>query len=182
MKVNQDHSNLLQQQRNSLNKKNLEVAATDRRLAELRQRLWKKKAALQQKENQLVRVGRRPASFNIPHSSFIDMNLFPQVGSVGGAPQHGALSRVAAVGPYVQSIPTSGSLGRPGPDRPETLVKPTYPDSCSATAAMQDSSPKPPPRPAKPAAGERRDGLPPTCAEQEAPPFDSSGLRRVRDV
>lgn len=29
----------------------------DRRVAELRQRLWKKKAALQQKENQLVSVG-----------------------------------------------------------------------------------------------------------------------------
>lgn len=83
MKVNQDHSNLLQQQRNSLNKKNLEVAATDRRLAELRQRLWKKKAALQQKENQLVRVGRRPASFNIPHSSFIRHELVPPGGLSG---------------------------------------------------------------------------------------------------
>lgn len=60
MKVNQDHSAHLQQQRSSLNKRNLEVAAMDRRLAELRQRLWKKKAALQQKENQPVRVARRP--------------------------------------------------------------------------------------------------------------------------
>lgn len=50
-KLNQDQSSRLQQQRDSLNKRNLEVAAMDRRLAELRQRLWKKKAALQQKEN-----------------------------------------------------------------------------------------------------------------------------------
>ncbi|XP_039658448.1 apoptosis-stimulating of p53 protein 2-like [Perca fluviatilis] len=50
-KLNQDQSGRLQQQRDSLNKRNLEAAAMDRRLAELRQRLWKKKAALQQKEN-----------------------------------------------------------------------------------------------------------------------------------
>lgn len=50
-KLNQDQSSRLQLQRDSLNKRNLEVAAMDRRLAELRQRLWKKKAALQQKEN-----------------------------------------------------------------------------------------------------------------------------------
>lgn len=50
-KLNQDQSSRLQLQRDSLNKRNLEVAAMDRRLAELRQRLWKKKTALQQKEN-----------------------------------------------------------------------------------------------------------------------------------
>lgn len=41
----------LQQQRESLSKRSQEVAAMDRRVAELRERLWKKKAALQQKEN-----------------------------------------------------------------------------------------------------------------------------------
>lgn len=55
-KLNQDQSGRLQLQRDSLNKRNLEVAAMDRRLAELRQRLWKKKAALQQKENLPVSV------------------------------------------------------------------------------------------------------------------------------
>lgn len=55
-KLNQDQSGRLQLQRDSLNKKNLEVAAMDRRLAELRQRLWKKKAALQLKENLPVSV------------------------------------------------------------------------------------------------------------------------------
>lgn len=55
-KLNQDQSGRLQLQRDSLNKRNLEVAAMDRRLAELRQRLWKKKAALQQKESLPVSV------------------------------------------------------------------------------------------------------------------------------
>lgn len=55
-KLNQDQTVRLLQHRDSLNKRNLEVAAMDRRLAELRQRLWKKKAALQQKENLPVRT------------------------------------------------------------------------------------------------------------------------------
>ncbi|KAM9306086.1 apoptosis-stimulating of p53 protein 2-like isoform 1-T1 [Pholidichthys leucotaenia] len=99
----------------------------DRRLAELRQRLWKKKAALQQKEN-------------------------PPVASDSTAPQHGASSRVAAVGPYIQSSCTSSSQGPPVPAQQEVLVKPAYPDG-TATLPMPDSSLKPPPRPAKPATG-----------------------------
>ncbi|XP_040891316.1 apoptosis-stimulating of p53 protein 2b [Toxotes jaculatrix] len=126
-KLNQDQSSRLQQQRDSLNKRNLEVAAMDRRLAELRQRLWKKKAALQQKEN-------------LP------------VASDGAAPQHGVTSRVAAVGPYIQSSPTTSSQGPPVPARPEVLVKPAYPDG-TATLPMPDLSLKPPPRPVKPASG-----------------------------
>lgn len=50
----------MQQQRESLNKRNLEVAAMDKRIIELRDRLYKKKAALQQKEN-------LPVSINIAH-------------------------------------------------------------------------------------------------------------------
>ncbi|XP_074552144.1 apoptosis-stimulating of p53 protein 2-like [Halichoeres trimaculatus] len=126
-KLNQDQSGRLQQQRDSLNKRNLEVAAMDRRLAELRQRLWKKKAALQQKEN-------------LP------------VASDGVAPQHGVGSRVAAVGPYIQSSPKTSSQGPPVPARQEALVKPAYPDG-TATLPMPDSSMKPPPRPVKPASG-----------------------------
>ncbi|XP_070778506.1 apoptosis-stimulating of p53 protein 2b [Enoplosus armatus] len=126
-KLNQDQSGRLQQQRDSLNKRNLEVAAMDRRLAELRQRLWKKKAALQQKEN-------------LP------------VASDGGAPQHGVGSRVAAVGPYIQSSSTTSSQGPPVPARQQVLVKPAYPDG-TATLPMPDSSLKPPPRPVKPASG-----------------------------
>ncbi|XP_065816136.1 apoptosis-stimulating of p53 protein 2-like [Labrus bergylta] len=126
-KLNHDQSGRLQQQRDSLNKRNLEVASMDRRLAELRQRLWKKKAALQQKEN-------------LP------------VTSDGVAPQHCGGSRVAAVGPYIQSSSTTGSQGPPVQARQEALVKPAYPDG-TATLPMPDSSLKPPPRPVKPAAG-----------------------------
>lgn len=50
-KLNQEQSAKLQQQRENLNKKNGEMATMDKRVAELRERLWKKKAALQQKEN-----------------------------------------------------------------------------------------------------------------------------------
>ncbi|XP_023130046.2 apoptosis-stimulating of p53 protein 2-like isoform X1 [Amphiprion ocellaris] len=126
-KLNQDQSVRLQQQRDSLNKRNLEVAAMDRRLAELRQRLWKKKAALQQKEN-------------LP------------VASDGVVPQHGGGSRVAAVGPYIQSSSTSTPQAPPVPTHQEILVKPAYPDG-TATLPMPDSSLKPPPRPVKPASG-----------------------------
>ncbi|XP_041839002.1 apoptosis-stimulating of p53 protein 2-like [Melanotaenia boesemani] len=126
-KLNQDQSARLQQQRDSLNKRNLEVATMDQRLAELRQRLWKKKAALQQKEN-------------LP------------VATEGVASQHGVSSRVAAVGPYILSSSSSSSQGPPVPPRQAMQVKPAYPDG-TATLPMPDSSLKPPPRPAKPASG-----------------------------
>ncbi|XP_029929812.1 apoptosis-stimulating of p53 protein 2-like isoform X2 [Myripristis murdjan] len=125
-KLNQEQSARLQQQRDSLSKRNLEVAAMDRRLAELRQRLWKKKAALQQKEN-------------VP------------VAPDGQAAPHGGSSRVAAVGPYIQS-PSPGSQGPPLPARQDAPVKPAYPDG-TATLPPPDSALKPPPRPAKPASG-----------------------------
>jgi hypothetical protein len=50
-KLNQEQNAKLQQQRECLNKRNSEVAVMDKRVSELRDRLWKKKAALQQKEN-----------------------------------------------------------------------------------------------------------------------------------
>lgn len=59
---------------------------------------------------------------------------------MGGAPQ-GALSRVAAVGPYIQS---------PSSDPPETLVK----DGVSPALSQQDGPLEPPPRPLKAASGE----------------------------
>lgn len=50
-KLNQDQNSKLQQQRENLNKRNFEIVSMDKRISELRDRLWKKKAALQQKEN-----------------------------------------------------------------------------------------------------------------------------------
>ncbi|PIO40354.1 hypothetical protein AB205_0190740, partial [Aquarana catesbeiana] len=88
-KLNQEQNAKLQQQRESLNKRNSEVTAMDKRVNELRDRLWKKKVALQQKEN-------------VPISS--DGNLPQQVAPTG--------SRVAAVGPYIQSA-TMPLYGKP---------------------------------------------------------------------
>lgn len=50
-KLNQEQNAKLQQQRECLNRRNSEVAVMDKRVNELRDRLWKKKAALQQKES-----------------------------------------------------------------------------------------------------------------------------------
>ncbi|XP_049632377.1 apoptosis-stimulating of p53 protein 2 isoform X2 [Suncus etruscus] len=108
-KLNQEQNAKLQQQRECLNKRNSEVAVMDKRVNELRDRLWKKKAALQQKEN-------------LP------------VSSDGHLPQPGlaAPSRVAAVGPYIQS----STMPRI-PSRPELLVKPALPDGSLATQASE---------------------------------------------
>nr|XP_020458935.1 apoptosis-stimulating of p53 protein 2 [Monopterus albus] len=104
-KLNQDQNSKLQQQRENLNKRNMEVATMDKRIIELRDRLWKKKAALQQKEN------------------------MPQP-SDGQAGQQSGPSRVAAVGPYIQS----STMPR-GPVRQDLLVKPAYPDGTATLPA-----------------------------------------------
>uniref|UniRef100_A0A3B4BEC4 Uncharacterized protein n=1 Tax=Periophthalmus magnuspinnatus TaxID=409849 RepID=A0A3B4BEC4_9GOBI len=106
-KLNQDQNSKLLQQRESLNKRNLEVAAMDKRITELRDRLYKKKAALQQKEN-----------LPLP--------------SEGQSAQQSGPSRVAAVGPYIQS----STMPR-GPVRSDLLVKPAYPDG-TATLPTHD--------------------------------------------
>ncbi|XP_075386761.1 apoptosis-stimulating of p53 protein 2 isoform X2 [Tenrec ecaudatus] len=108
-KLNQEQNAKLQQQRECLNKRNSEVAVMDKRVNELRDRLWKKKAALQQKENVPVSPDGTP----------------PQ--QAGAAP-----SRVAAVGPYIQS----STMPRM-PSRPELLVKPALPDGTLASQAAE---------------------------------------------
>ncbi|XP_076599073.1 apoptosis-stimulating of p53 protein 2a isoform X4 [Chaetodon auriga] len=109
-KLNQEQNSKLQQQRDSLNKRNLEVASMDKRISELRDRLWKKKAALQQKEN-------------LP---------LPSDGQAG---QQSGPSRVAAVGPYIQS----STMPR-GPVRHDLLVKPAYPDGTATLPAHDPQS------------------------------------------
>uniref|UniRef100_A0A8K9UD92 Ras-associating domain-containing protein n=1 Tax=Oncorhynchus mykiss TaxID=8022 RepID=A0A8K9UD92_ONCMY len=126
-KLNQDQSAKLQQQRESLSKRNLEVATMDKRVAELRERLWKKKAALQQKEN-----------LPVPRKSQALQPCGP--------------SRVAAVGPYILS--STAAPGPPVPSRQELLIKPAYPDG-TTTLPMPDSSMKAPPRPLKPYSGKK---------------------------
>ncbi|XP_004867490.1 apoptosis-stimulating of p53 protein 2 isoform X1 [Heterocephalus glaber] len=108
-KLNQEQNTRLQQQRECLNKRNSEVAVMDRRVSELRDRLWKKKAALQQKEN-------------LPVLSDGNLTQLPV----------SAPSRVAAVGPYIQSS-TMPRL----PPRPELLVKPALPEGPLALQASE---------------------------------------------
>ncbi|KAJ8002394.1 hypothetical protein DPEC_G00179680 [Dallia pectoralis] len=78
-KLNQDQNTKLQQQRENLSKRNLEVTTMDKRVSELRERLWKKKAALKQ---------------NMPGPTDSQ------------APQSCGSTRVAAVGPYILSSAT----------------------------------------------------------------------------
>ncbi|XP_069370621.1 protein phosphatase 1, regulatory subunit 13Bb isoform X5 [Paralichthys olivaceus] len=95
-KLNQEQNSKLQQQKELLNKRNMEVTLMDKRISELRERLYKKKAELNRA--------------NGPPS--------PQ-------PAPGTLGRVAAVGPYIQ-VPVSGRQEGgytmpPDPLKPQTL-------------------------------------------------------------
>ncbi|KAM6956284.1 apoptosis-stimulating of p53 protein 2-like [Aplochiton taeniatus] len=123
-KLNQEQSSKLQHQRDSLNKRNLEVAAMDKRVNELRDRLWKKKAALQQKEN-------LPNGYPVKERASKDSHT--QLPSDGPASQQQQQqqgpSRVAAVGPYIQSstMPRGGSVRHQ-----ELPIKPAHPDSMAA--------------------------------------------------
>ncbi|XP_076872998.1 protein phosphatase 1, regulatory subunit 13Bb isoform X3 [Brachyhypopomus gauderio] len=99
-KLNQEQNNKLQQQKELLNKRNMEVTLMDKRISELRQRLHKKRAEARQKENlPLNRVSEPPS---------------PQPGSTG---------RVAAVEPYIQvpSRPENAYMIPPDPLKPQTL-------------------------------------------------------------
>ncbi|XP_072424700.1 protein phosphatase 1, regulatory subunit 13Bb isoform X2 [Chiloscyllium punctatum] len=80
-KLNQEQNTKLQHQKELLNKRNVEVTMMDKRISELRERLWKKKSESRQKENiPLNRINGTPTT-----------------------PAHSNTSgRVAAVGPYIQ--------------------------------------------------------------------------------
>lgn len=56
-KLNQEQNGKLQQQKELLNKRNMEVTLMDKRINELRDRLYKRKAEARQKENLPVRPG-----------------------------------------------------------------------------------------------------------------------------
>ncbi|XP_005853328.1 PREDICTED: apoptosis-stimulating of p53 protein 1 [Myotis brandtii] len=91
--LNQEQNSKLQQQKDLLNKRNMEVAMMDKRIGELRERLYGKKI-------QLSRVN----GASSPQSPL----------STPG--------RVAAVGPYIQ-VPSAGSCSAPGdPIKPQSLT------------------------------------------------------------
>ncbi|XP_035851032.1 protein phosphatase 1, regulatory subunit 13Bb isoform X8 [Sander lucioperca] len=85
-KLNQEQNSKLKQQKDLLNKRNMEVTLMDKRISELRERLYKKRAEARQKENLPLNRANGPPS--------------PQ-------PAPGTLGRVAAVGPYIQ-VPVPG--------------------------------------------------------------------------
>ncbi|XP_034498387.1 apoptosis-stimulating of p53 protein 1 isoform X2 [Ailuropoda melanoleuca] len=91
--LNQEQTSKLQQQKELLNKRNMEVAVMDKRISELRERLYGKKI-------QLSRVN----GTSSPQSPL------------------SAPGRVAAVGPYIQ-VPSAGSYSVPGdPVKPQSLT------------------------------------------------------------
>ncbi|KAG1964245.1 apoptosis-stimulating of p53 protein [Pimephales promelas] len=94
-KLNQEQNSKLQQQKELLNKRNMEVTLMDKRINELRDRLYKRKA-------ELNRVNGPPS----PQSA------------------HGNTGRVAAVGPYIQ-VPVPGRqegyVVPPEPLKPQSL-------------------------------------------------------------
>ncbi|CAG5928069.1 unnamed protein product [Menidia menidia] len=95
-KLNQEQNSKLQQQKELLNKRNMEVTLMDKRISELRERLYKKKA-------ELNRANGPPSPQPVP----------------------GTLGRVAAVGPYIQvPVPSrqdGGYTMPPDPLKPQTL-------------------------------------------------------------
>uniref|UniRef100_A0A8C8R547 Protein phosphatase 1 regulatory subunit 13B n=1 Tax=Pelusios castaneus TaxID=367368 RepID=A0A8C8R547_9SAUR len=100
-RLNQEQNSKLQQQKDLLNKRNMEVAMMDKRINELRERLYKKKVEARQKENiPLNRIN----GTSSPQSSL------------------SASGRVAAVGPYIQ-VPSAGSYAVPvDPVKPQSLT------------------------------------------------------------
>ncbi|XP_012682315.2 protein phosphatase 1, regulatory subunit 13Ba isoform X4 [Clupea harengus] len=103
-KLNQDQSSKLQQQKDLLNKRNMEVSMMDKRIGDLRERLYKKKA-----EARLP----QPPSLN-------RMN-----GPPSPQPAAGSSGRVAAVCPYIQ-VPMPGRQEGgyafpPDPLKPQSL-------------------------------------------------------------
>ncbi|XP_077179914.1 apoptosis-stimulating of p53 protein 1 isoform X6 [Paroedura picta] len=92
-RLNQEQNTKLQQQKELLNKRNMEVAMMDKRISELRERLYKKKVELN-----------RINGTSSPQSSL------------------SASGRVAAVGPYIQ-VPSSSNYTVPvDPVKPQSLT------------------------------------------------------------
>ncbi|XP_051878855.1 protein phosphatase 1, regulatory subunit 13Bb isoform X3 [Pristis pectinata] len=100
-KLNQEQNIKLQHQKELLNKRNMEVTMMDKRINELRERLWKKKTDARQKEN-------------IPLS---------QVNGTQSSQAHSNTSgRVAAVGPYIQI--STGTRPEGNQSSPVEMLKP----------------------------------------------------------
>ncbi|XP_059211931.1 protein phosphatase 1, regulatory subunit 13Bb isoform X4 [Centropristis striata] len=128
-KLNQEQNSKLKQQKELLNKRNMEVTLMDKRISELRDRLYKKKAEARQKENLPLNRANGPPS--------------PQ-------PAPGTLGRVAAVGPYIQ-VPVPGRQEGgynipPDPLKPQTLGVNNQANHGRTKSGKTNTSLKPPER------------------------------------
>ncbi|XP_066550111.1 protein phosphatase 1, regulatory subunit 13Bb isoform X14 [Amia ocellicauda] len=116
-KLNQEQNSKLQQHKDQLNKRNMEVTLMDRRIGELRQRLYKKKAEARHKENiPLNRINGTPS---------------PQ-------PAPGSSGRVAAVVPFSQAPAPGRQEGGGYPGQADTLK----PQSLTVTATASHARSK----------------------------------------
>lgn len=79
-KLNQEQNSKLQQQKELLNKRNMEVTLMDKRISELRDRLYKKKAEARQKENLPVRLG---IHLTPRHKHALKVNLYQKWAEFG---------------------------------------------------------------------------------------------------
>uniref|UniRef100_A0A8C5FIL6 SH3 domain-containing protein n=1 Tax=Gadus morhua TaxID=8049 RepID=A0A8C5FIL6_GADMO len=161
-KLNQEQNSKLQQQKELLNKRNIEVSLMDKRISELRQRLHKKKAEARQKEIVPLNKANGPPS-----------------------PQPGTLGRVAAVGPYIQ-VPVPGQQQGgynmpPDPLKPQTLgINTQPPHGRSSKSAVDTGWPSKGPSTLKPP--DRRDsgsdvqGKSPTTGSPVSSPASSKPL------
>ncbi|XP_061668343.1 protein phosphatase 1, regulatory subunit 13Bb isoform X1 [Syngnathoides biaculeatus] len=162
-KLNQEQNSKLQQQKELLNKRNMEVTLMDKRISELRERLYKKKAEARQKENLPLHRANGPPS--------------PQ-------PAVGTLGRVAAVGPYIQvPAPTRQDPGYglpPEPLKPQTLGVNNQANQGRAKSASDTSCPPAGKTGASLKPPERRDSDPQAKTPASGPPAVSS-TEKVHD-
>uniref|UniRef100_A0A8C9W2F8 Protein phosphatase 1, regulatory subunit 13Bb n=1 Tax=Scleropages formosus TaxID=113540 RepID=A0A8C9W2F8_SCLFO len=174
-KLNQEQSGKLQQHKDLLNKRNLEVALMDKRISELRERLHKKKAEAHQKGDVPVRayphrcplpwftlplrVSPSNGTTNITFLWFLNNSICvslqglesSMVGSVPSQakplpPPYGSYTGVGAL----SSVGSASSLERPkdAPSRPPWQRPPAPPGSSSQQIQQRISvppSPVPPP-------------------------------------
>ncbi|MCJ8737232.1 hypothetical protein PDJAM_G00021630 [Pangasius djambal] len=108
-KLNQEQNSKLQQHKDLLNKRNLEVSMMDRRIEELRERLYRKKA-------ELGRMSAPSSPQSVPITS----------------------GRVAAVFPYIQVPTVTGRQDGGYPLTPDTLKPHPLPAQISHTRSRSD--------------------------------------------
>ncbi|XP_048083298.1 protein phosphatase 1, regulatory subunit 13Ba isoform X7 [Alosa alosa] len=126
-KLNQDQSSKLQQQKEMLNKRNMEVSMMDKRIGDLRERLYKKKAEARLPQHRSVRPGATRKMLTQTLTQMLDATELNRMnGPPSPQPGSGSSGRVAAVCPYIQ-VPVPGRQEGgyalpPDPLKPQSLA------------------------------------------------------------